>query len=387
MMKTLKYITSCSTLFLFAALLLVSVSCDDDDTKVTLMKLQTMHVNNTANGMVTLIEGDSWTPAITVYTDGEEDHEESLYRYSSSNESIFTVNETGVVTAAGIGEATLTVWSPNNTDIWASCVIKVEKRIYPVTNIDIPVQYQNYYMGVESTFKLGETITVSPDNATTPEVLYRSSDNQIAEVNEYGEVYTKALGNVTITVVATDGSGVQATSNIYVRDADYSNLLDRTNWSVSLSHDYCPDAAVKGTPESLIDDDLLSCLVMVKPGKSLNGITVGADETVYFVIDMAAQQEFDFFKLRHRTNNTSANLRVTKVSVYGSNDGEEYTQLISGATIATAASVAEVTVSLPDKANYRYFKLTYDGWSSSGNSIQVSDFNIGSMKYLDLSTE
>lgn len=379
-MKKLKYIS------ILAMMVLAIVACNDNDTTID-VRVERMHITNTEEGMVTLIEGDTWKPEMMVTPDNAIDKDEYTYRYTSGNESIFTVDENGEVTAVGIGEAALTVWSVNNLDMWTSCVVKVEKRIYPVTTIDIPEQYRDYFMTVESTFKLGEVITVTPDNATNPEVVYSSSDNMVAEVNEYGEVYTKALGDVTITVSATDGSGVKAECNIHIRDVDYTSLLDRTDWTVSLSHDHFVDAAVSGTPESLIDENLNSCLAMVKPGKSAGGITVGADEKAYFIIDMNASQSFDFFKLRHRTSNTTANLRLSKASVYGSNDGENFIELLKNAPIATAASIAEVTVSLPENVSYRYFKLVFEGWSNSGNTIQIANFNIGNLKYLDLPTE
>lgn len=341
-------------------------------------------VTDVPDEVISLIEGDTWNTKVTTLPEGAIDADEYTYRYTTGNDKVFTVDENGVITATGIGESVLTVWSVNNTDMWTTCLVKVEKRIYPVTSITIPEKYQKYYMGVESTFNLGGVVTVNPDNATTPDVVYSSSDAMIAEVNEYGEVYTKALGDVTITVKAVDGSNVSATCEVYVRDIDHSSLLDRTNWTVTTSHDYFSDGVINGAPECLIDDDEKSCLALVKPGK----LTIGKDESVFFVIDMQTPQNFDFFVLRHRTyQNTSANLRVTKVSVYGSNDGENYTEVIKEAPIATAATISSVTVDLPENVSYRYFKLTYDGWSNSGNTIQISDFNIGNKKFMDYTPE
>lgn len=341
-------------------------------------------VTDVPDEVISLIEGDTWNTKVTTLPEGAIDADEYTYRYTTGNDKVFTVDENGVITATGTGESVLTVWSVNNTDMWTTCLVKVEKRIYPVTSITIPEKYQKYYMGVESTFNLGGVVTVNPDNATTPDVVYSSSDAMIAEVNEYGEVYTKALGDVTITVKAVDGSNVSATCEVYVRDIDYSSLLDRTNWTVTTSHDYFADGVINGAPECLIDDDEKSCLALVKPGK----LTIGKDESVFFVIDMQTPQNFDFFILRHRTyQNTTANLRVTKVSVYGSNDGENYTEVIKEAPIATAATISSVTVDLPENVNYRYFKLTYDGWSNSGNTIQISDFNIGNKKFMDYTPE
>ena len=51
------------------------------------------------------------------------------------------------------------------------------------------------------------------------------------------------------------------------------------------------------------------------------------------------------------------------------------------------ATISSVTVDLPENVSYRYFKLTYDGWSNSGNTIQISDFNIGNKKFMDYTPE
>ena len=74
-------------------------------------------------------------------------------------------------------------------------------------------------------------------------------------------------------------------------------------------------------------------------------------------------------------------IRVNKVSVYGSNDGEAFTPISTDINIAT--NVDEVSVPLPIKQHYRYFKMTYDGWSSSGTTMQVSEFNIGNIAFAE----
>ncbi|WP_291529208.1 Ig-like domain-containing protein [Bacteroides sp. UBA939] len=358
----------------------VAGSCEDDKDVNPVIVTSLSFANTNEENVVALIEGDSWTPQMTLLPDNSVDKDAYTFSYTSSNEAVFTVDENGTVTAKGVGEAALTVWSTNNRDMWASCIISVEERIHPVTSIEIPEDYREYYLSVNGSLNLGGLIRVLPENATNPEVIYSSSASDVATVNSYGEVYAMGLGDATITVRAVDGSGVSVACNVHVREVSYVDL-DRAGWSVTTSHPYSPDAAAVGTPESLIDDNMSTCLVLVKAGKTLNGITVGVDESVFFVIDMQNTNTFDYFRLRHRTTNTSANLRVNKVSVYGSNNGEDFTEVAANVTIAT--NVNEVTVLLPSVNNFRYFKLAYEGWINSGNSIQISDFNIGKMGFLD----
>lgn len=356
------------------------IGCSDDDDNTTQIKVTSMSVGDEAgNDIIALIEGDTKGSVVKIFPDEATNKDEYTFKYSSSNENIFTVDVNGVITAVGAGEAALRADAVNNSDMWATCVVKVETKVYPVVNINIPAEYKDFYLGVDKLFDLGSLVAVSPENATNPAIIYTSSDEMIATVNEYGEISTHALGDVKITIKAIDGSGITAECNLHVRNTVYTDL-ERIGWSVTTSHPYASDAAVVGAPECLIDDSALTtCLSLVKPGKTVGEITVPATDVVYFIIDMGKSQKFNFFKLRHRTNNTSVNLRVTKVSIFGSNDSKEFIEIISGASISN--SVNEVTVDLPVMSTYRYFKMTYDEWASAGNTMQISDFNIGSIDF------
>nr|WP_044655217.1 discoidin domain-containing protein [Bacteroides acidifaciens] len=379
-MKTIKYITNYSLWLACTLFAVLFVACDDDETPV--LKVNRLAVADVAEGTISLIEGDTYATAVTTFPADAVDAGEYTYRYTTGNEKVFTVDESGVVTATGVGEGVLTVWSLNNTDLWTTCLVKVEKRIYPVTSITVSEAYKDYYVAMERTIKLGETVAVLPENATNPDVIYLSSDPEVAEVNEYGEVYTRGLGDVTITIKSTDGSEVATTCDFHVRNVEYTDYLERTSWTVETSHPWVTDPTAGGQPENMLDGNTKSSILLVKPGKSLGGVTVPATDVVYFTIDMQTPQTFDFFKLTHRTDNSHENLRVKKVSVYGSNDNEEFTELLKGADIPVAKTISDVIVDLPMKVTYRYFKVTLDAWASGGNTMQISEFNIGKMNFI-----
>ena len=382
-------ITKNALYFSMLAFGLFAGGCSEDDnitenTAVTSMSFAETGENNT----VSLYPGDTWKSSIVLFPENASNKDEYAYRYTSSDENIFTVDETGTVTAIGEGEAVLTAWSTNNTDMWASCIIEVNKRIYSVTSIEVPEIYQSITTAVGVDINLGAEVKVLPETAWNTDVTYTSSDPSVAYVDNYGKITTKAEGNATITLTSEDGSGITATADIHVREIAGYTASDRTGWTVTASHQTATDdkapEIIKGTPEALIDSDNNSCLTLVKPGKSwaIDNITVPADDIVYFIIDMGKEENFDYFCLRHRTyQNTNAMIRVNKVSVYGSNDGEAFTPISTDINIAT--NVDEVSVPLPIKQHYRYFKMTYDGWSSSGTTMQVSEFNIGNIAFAE----
>lgn len=371
MRKIIKYI-----IFLIIALPMVSVSCSDDD-KDTSLKVTRLKVANAENNIMSLEIGDTQKIEVAFSPDEATDMGDYKFRFSTSDTLVFEVDDNGIITALGLGEAALRVDAVNNTDLWTICVIKVATPIYPVTSIEIPDDLKTHYIGVDRKFDLGTKVIINPENATDPNVIYISSDEMIATVDDRGFVSTHALGDVTITVRATDGSNAEAQCLMKVRNiTDYIDL-SRVGWNVTISHAIVNDAAVNGDPSCLIDDDMTSCLLLVKPGKTFGGVTIPADGDTHFVLDLADKKEVNYLRLRHRTGNTSANLRVSRLAVYGSNDNVNYKEIVKEANVATDADVVTAVIEFPQKANYRYLKVRMLGWNSSGNTIQISDVNVG----------
>ena len=71
-----------------------------------------------------------------------------------------------------------------------------------VTNVSLNESELSIVEGQTQTL----TATVSPENATNKEVIWRSSDESVATVNENGEVTAIAKGDVVITVATVDGN-------------------------------------------------------------------------------------------------------------------------------------------------------------------------------------
>lgn len=156
--------------------------------------------------------------------------------------------------------------------------------------------------------------------------------------------------------------------------AEYSDF-NRSAWISTQSHTRPTDAAITNAADSHIDGNTTSCLSLVKPGKSLSGVTVGANETVYFLLDMGSQQKIDYFRLRHR--NTSLNLRVRSFSLYGSNNGTDYTPIKENIAVNYTNTALEEQQDLPGDS-YRYIKFIYEGWDpDSGNTMQIAEFYLG----------
>ena len=126
--------------------------------------------------------------------------------WKSSNTSVATVSETGVITAKGIGTATIRVAVGN---VSASCKVTV---VQPVTNIYL--NKTSVSMEAENTEQL--TASVYPSTANDKTVTWSSTDELVAAVDQTGKVTALKKGSTVITAMANDGSGISQSCNVTV---------------------------------------------------------------------------------------------------------------------------------------------------------------------------
>ena len=103
------------------------------------------------------------------------------------------------------------------------------------------------------TVTIGETanitnLVVLPADATNPAVTYTSNDETIATVTDAGVVTGVAVGETTITIAATDGSGTTGTINVTVNGIDVTgitaeNVTVVTGETATISYTVAPETA------------------------------------------------------------------------------------------------------------------------------------------------
>ena len=133
--------------------------------------------------------------------------EKLTIEWTSSDESVATVDETGTVTAVAAGEANVTA-SVKDADIAASTHIKV---VVTPTGVVAPESIDLVTNG-ENTKDLDAKLV--PADATDVKLAYESSDESVATVDETGKVTAVANGECTITTYVVADS----------KDADASEL-------------------------------------------------------------------------------------------------------------------------------------------------------------------
>lgn len=112
--------------------------------------------------------------------------------WTSSDETVATVDETGLVTAVGAGEADVTV-SVADANISSTTHIKVV--ILP-TGVEAP-ETLSLELNGENSKALGAKMT--PEDATEVKLAYESSNENVATVDENGVVTAVGVGECTIT--------------------------------------------------------------------------------------------------------------------------------------------------------------------------------------------
>lgn len=118
--------------------------------------------------------------------------------WSSSNNSVATVNSSGLVTAKAAGNADITVTTADGN---YKAVCKVTVRV-PVTGVSLSETDISLIKG--STEQL--LATVSPADASNKTISWTTTDKSIATVSSSGLVTAVGGGTATITATTADGS-------------------------------------------------------------------------------------------------------------------------------------------------------------------------------------
>lgn len=140
---------------------------------------------------LSLAVGETATLAATVKPD---DATDKTVAWSSSDESVASVDN-GKVTALKSGKATITAKSGGKT---AECAVTVA---VPVSSITLDKTALSLAIGETATL----TATVKPDDATDKTVVWSSSDESIAKVDN-GKVMALKIGSAIVTATAASFS-------------------------------------------------------------------------------------------------------------------------------------------------------------------------------------
>lgn len=197
--------------------------------------------------------------------------------WTSSDESVATVDETGTVTAVAAGEANVTA-SVKDADIAASTHIKV---VVTPTGVAAPESIDLVTNG-ENTKDLDAKLV--PADATDVKLAYESSDESVATVDETGKVTAVANGECTITTYVTaktEDAEASELSAVVVEAADSEEVDDSV---ATMPEDLAAmDSAFGVVPEDLKAETKVTVTTNVESvtlDKTEGVLTVGNTVTV-----------------------------------------------------------------------------------------------------------
>lgn len=203
--------------------------------------------------------------------------EKLTIEWTSSDESVATVDETGTVTAVAAGEANVTA-SVKDADIAASTHIKV---VVTPTGVVAPESIDLVTNG-ENTKDLDAKLV--PADATDVKLAYESSDESVATVDETGKVTAVVNGECTITTYVTaktEDAEASELSAVVVEAADSEEVDDSV---ATMPEDLAAmDSAFGVVPENLKAETKVTVTTNVESvtlDKTEGVLTVGNAVTV-----------------------------------------------------------------------------------------------------------
>ena len=177
--------------------------------KVDSIELNPTHMDLIAEGsgqIVAIVKPDNATYKDIVWT--------------TSDANVATVDNTGKVTGVSKGKATITAKSQDGK-VKATCIVTVTNKVIDVERIILDMEDTIINTG---TFEQ-VIATLKPDNATERELVWSSSDENIATVDDTGKVTGVSPGTVTITAKTKDGK-VSSTITVTVKDSNLNGDVE-----------------------------------------------------------------------------------------------------------------------------------------------------------------
>lgn len=328
--------------------------------------------------------------------------------YSSTDPAVVSIDgATGTLTANALGSATVRI-QIGVTDLSVSFEVDVVDQIpIPATNLELVVSSVN--MMRYGTYNLLGQVMLTPDDANDG-IAFSGYDESIVAVGDDGILRALATGSTDVTVSSTRTPSL--TASIPVNVSEFRGYYPRNEaeiaawalpaepWSLETSQN--PLAGITDCGQGLLSPfdgepgPGITCLALIRPGKSGGGISIPSGEALWFVVDMKQPRVVNRFKIDHRVDNPQVRpWGFDEIS--GSNDGDNFTTIATNVLLTTGypgaaveGDVANVAVhsnevSFANETAYRYIRFHAQtaqcfyqkNYSSAGSAVQYRELNLG----------
>lgn len=297
--------------------------------------------------------------------------EKLTIEWTSSDESVATVDETGTVTAVAAGEANVTA-SVKDADIAASTHIKV---VVTPTGVVAPESIDLVTNG-ENTKDLDAKLV--PADATDVKLAYESSDESVATVDETGKVTAVANGECTITTYVTakaEDAEASELSAVVVEAADSEETDDSV---ATMPEDLAAmDSAFGVVPEDLKAETKVTVTTNVESitlDKTEGVLTVGNTVTVTATVtpDTATNASVTWSSSDETIATVDSEGKITAIApgtatITATSDSNPDASAAYAVTVQAKKVVASTSTKTSSKSNSGYAGSS-SGTGSSSNS-------------------
>ena len=184
----------------------------EDATKVTASNIQ-------------IKEGQTASIAVTIEPEGASTRNVT---YKSSDESIATVSN-GTVTGVGAGTATITIKTKNGHEETFEVTV-IESNL---TSITLSPATLSFTVGDTNSQKLNATL--EPEDAMNRKIVWSSTDENVAKVNESGEVTAVGKGTCIIKATSEKNASVYGSCSVTVSEVEVESIsLDKETLKVGI---------------------------------------------------------------------------------------------------------------------------------------------------------
>ncbi|MBP0725152.1 Ig-like domain-containing protein [Bacillus sp. RG28] len=225
------------------------------------------------NNSISLYSGESTKINVTTFPMNATD--KSLI-WTSANKDVLEVDQQGVVYAKNPGTTSVIITSKSKKVI-SSVTITVSKKeeTIPVTMLEL----SNKEITMESGKTIKANLTIYPTNATDKSIIWSSSDERVAIVDQDGNITTKQDG-VSNIVASTKDHLISTYLTVYVRTNIVASdiELEKSNYDIELNRKLQIVAKVlptNATNKKIIWKSLNPSIVTVDQEGTITGLQVG----------------------------------------------------------------------------------------------------------------
>ncbi|MCL2501977.1 MAG: Ig-like domain-containing protein [Bacteroidales bacterium] len=204
------------------------------------------------------------------------------YQWSSSNTAVATVSATGILTAVGQGNTTVTVVLPGRS-LMSACEVQVAAQL--ATHIYLNKEH----LVLEESKSETLSYTFAPNGSVVSDAQWNSSDETVAVVDGEGKVTAMKVGQTVITVFDLEKPEVKASCTVVVTPKlaesivlDLEEVTLRYQGEATLGYTVFPEGVELQRPFwSSANPDIVS----VNQSGVIKGLSPGA--TVVTILDEA----------------------------------------------------------------------------------------------------